>query len=615
MRRELDFVRFKAMFPNVDGIDKNGKVTKVDPFMGGKNERKILLGEILDRLGPSYDHFEKVDGKTVKTEGKLKLLYNARDFSGRGTPVNADHPKSLMGGGCSRKVAWDFYYYLHHHHPHDEDLKKVDRSIFEGQRTFSERYGFHLGGDPRNNAGDGQPPEIGAHAEVEKDGFTEIGLVLECIEKPLHHSQKSTTFLGREASAEMLRDFRDSIGQNFQWIQLAGEAGQGKSRLAFEFATISRADGWHSGFLQTNELSLFADLCEEWLPEAPTLIVVDYVLGKEGHIQKLVRSFARSSQNFSNPVRLVLIERQRWDRGNLATIALSDDGTNDSSVRTSSEGLASWYLAMCERKHDGLDPDFTSTRFKSNDGVIELKWLAASDLVQIVRQIGGQHICAERYSDDDIQGLLQKIDQSGRPLYACLLGDSLRDGSSNPVTKDELLTQTLNRERQTRWRQRFRTEPPKLGIDQTCQKLAILASMLGGYDISSSLWPKEFGELTQTDCEEALALVDAPVGNGIQPISVIPPMQPDLLREWFALSSLAIKHHDFEQLIRFAWSANSEAMAAFLSRCVQDFLITLSLKNWLRVCQMIAGRSFTILGLNATRSRLACQAACASRRL
>ncbi|MEC3863460.1 SEL1-like repeat protein, partial [Mesobacterium sp. TK19101] len=231
----------------------------------------------------------------------------------------------------------------------------------------------------------------------------------------------------------------------------------------------------------------------------------------------------------------------------------------------------SWWTTFRGLFHDGLDPDFTSTRYEKGNGVVELTGLATSDLVQIVRQVGGQHVCAERYSDEDIQGLMQKVDQSGRPLYAHLLGDSLRDGGSNPVTKDELLTQTLNRERQTRWRQRFRSEPPKLGIDQTCQKLAILASMLGGYDISSSLWPKEFGELTQTACEEALALVDAPVGDGIQPISAIPPMQPDLLREWFVLSSLAIKHHDFDQLTQFAWSANNEAMAAFLSRCVQDF--------------------------------------------
>ncbi|MEC3863461.1 hypothetical protein VK792_19455 [Mesobacterium sp. TK19101] len=324
MRKVLSFKEFRSVVsPHVS-------------FEGQKNAAKEAVGSISRKLTNSdVEHTLLLQDAAVfsgeyETEDKAKAS------------VNEYHAKSLRQGTGHRKFAWQVYYYLHRQYPNSESLGQFDRTLFEGM-TFSEYFGYSVNDRPEDYEvlprGPSTPDQ---HKQLGRTRRSrELVLSLDVVEGSSHYTKQLTAFLGRESEMEELQIFRDSKGAAFLWIQLAGEAGQGKSRLAFEFSTISQADGWHSGFLQTDELSRFADYCEDWLPEAPTLIFVDYVLGKEGHIQKLVRSFERSSQNFSNPVRLVLIERQRWDRGNLAMIALSDDGTNDSSARTSSTGLAS----------------------------------------------------------------------------------------------------------------------------------------------------------------------------------------------------------------------------------------------------------------------------------
>ena len=85
--------------------------------------------------------------------------------------------------------------------------------------------------------------------------------------------QRATRLTGRESELDKLHRFLDTK-EPVTWWQIAGDAGQGKSRLALDLILEVR-EFWHAGFLRADDL-----LKTDWATVAisrPTLIVIDYV--------------------------------------------------------------------------------------------------------------------------------------------------------------------------------------------------------------------------------------------------------------------------------------------------------------------------------------------------
>lgn len=121
--------------------------------------------------------------------------------------------------------------------------------------------------------------------------------------------------IGREEELDALTDWRDSK-EAFGWKVVTGEGGMGKTRLAHELARQSLRDAkWDAGFLSVEDLTKFTNHSgfDEWSPEKPTLIMVDYAAGKVEPLKNLIRGFIRwageNQEKDTPPLRLLLLER------------------------------------------------------------------------------------------------------------------------------------------------------------------------------------------------------------------------------------------------------------------------------------------------------------------
>lgn len=373
--------------------------------------------------------------------------------------------------------------------------------------------------------------------------------------------------LGREVEQEILRNFMETE-REFQWLQLAGAGGQGKSRLAFDLINEYEPT-WYAGFLREDEFSRFQNHWLKWHPKKPTLIVIDYVLGHESEVKNIIQTLANRERDFTIPIRLLLVERHRWDQGELINHSHLKLGEEQELQFSSINGNAEWFLKLCNRPYDGGDEVLSRTKFE--DGVVELKALNSDDLVKIARSIAIYEGSVTTIDDKFIKEHLARIDHSGRPLFAYFLGLAIGSGNfKQDWNFNDLLNSVLIRDRDSRWKKFLNAPHPFLGEDTPAMRLAVLATMIGGIDIKSVNWPQNWTKATSNDRQMALALVDGHIGNDISLTRVIPGLEPDILGEWFVLSCLA-GDIELNAISQLAWETKSNKMAAFLDRCVQDF--------------------------------------------
>ncbi|HBS30577.1 MAG TPA: hypothetical protein DEA40_02355 [Parvularcula sp.] len=85
---------------------------------------------------------------------------------------------------------------------------------------------------------------------------------------------RRTEFLGREGELAALRQFLND-DRKVLWHQIAGDAGQGKSRLALELVR-EIAEDWHAGFLMSGDFPA-PDRWNTLTVARPTLCVIDYI--------------------------------------------------------------------------------------------------------------------------------------------------------------------------------------------------------------------------------------------------------------------------------------------------------------------------------------------------
>ncbi len=389
-----------------------------------------------------------------------------------------------------------------------------------------------------------------------------------------YYGNRKLEVIGRKQEQKRLREFLD-CDMPFAWFQVAGVAGQGKSRLAFELVARARKAGWSAGLLEPKHYRLFQGSWLEWQPDKAHLIVFDYVVGREDAVRKLMEAFSCRRSRFRENVRFLLVERQRWDSGGIHKKNSDQQESQRTEIQDDFssnvfEDRAEWFLKLCDRP-DGNDGDFQAHRFQ--DGVLELTALDQTAQVELVKEVsafaGGQAI---EGGDKWIRGQLKHIDPEGRPLFAYFLGAAIAEsGLTKKWAKESLLTEALYRNINFRWFGAIGAGYPELGDDHLALKVALVATMTGGLDCAEAAAKSLLPRLDKKTRREAIVFADGPIGGGADGVGQsVPNLQPDLLGEWFVLHACG-KGQDFENLMDVAWRYAPKAVAEFLVRLAQDF--------------------------------------------
>lgn len=407
----------------------------------------------------------------------------------------------------------------------------------------------------------------------------QIKLELPTYQGSIHYfGSQAIDIIGRTKEQSILHEFLED-DMPIAWFQIAGVAGQGKSRLALYLAQYAISHGWEAGFLDAEDFSLFSEHWEEWQPQKPHLFVFDYVIGREQEIGSFF-DFLRRRQTLSNSIRVLLVERQRWDKGGFHRPRYVEHQSDiESNVLDLSESLpqdnhAEWFKNLCV-DDKGLSSSkkeayLRQTQFKS--GIREVKQLNSDDLFSIVQQVAkleGFEVPDER--QEQTVKHLRHIDAEGRPLYAYFYAQMLLDGvEQSSATRDDLLTHALYRQYEKRWRAVFHDTAIPWSDDTPTLRLAVLATITKGVDCKSIADKQLMKPLDASTRHQAMVLTDTPFKAIGDPGNIILPLLPDLLGEWLVLESFN-EYLPVDEIMDAAWQYNADETATFLVRLVQDF--------------------------------------------
>lgn len=392
------------------------------------------------------------------------------------------------------------------------------------------------------------------------------------IEANIHYfGNQAIDVIGRDTEQQQLLDFLNCKKSFFSWMQIAGPAGQGKSRLAYELILEAQKDeAWAAGMLENQEIERLWEEWESWQPHKPHLMVLDYVNGRTKEIKYFLRTLCQRADTFKHPVRVLLLERQPWDKSSSNSETLQQHGTHLPDSMALSVTKADWFSSLCER-YDGNDPLLLNTRFKS--GILELQPLdnvslsiIASEVANLLVQDGA------KIKENYIVSSLEHFDIEGRPLYAYFLAQEVASGTDvNSWSANNLLDAVLLRERSVWWASEFTVSPPLLEDDSIVTRLAILATMLDGIDCKKAYRMGLIPKVSASDRRQAITLTGGDKNSGIDnPYNIIPPLKPHLLGEWYVLASLD-SGFPLPEIVETAWRYSPKHMAHFTQRICQDF--------------------------------------------
>ncbi|MFL6310794.1 MAG: SMEK domain-containing protein [Terriglobales bacterium] len=350
----------------------------------------------------------------------------------------------------------------------------------------------------------------------------------------LAFSSRATRLVGRDAELNRLSAFLDA-NQNFCWWLVSGVGGSGKSRLALELCRS--AAEWHAGFLSRTATNFN---WSRFRPSRKTLIVIDYVASRAKEVSDLVLTLSRDASSFENPVRVLLLERNKetwWP-------VFSRD---DSQSEAAEIGRCQYNepLALLELPVDAvlrLAEEVVSARNGKWDGATAIRYLF----------------------------LLARFDPDCRPLFAMILAQEL-DNAEVGENISNLLRRVLTKESGRR-RQLIHSEDL-----QRMENLLLLATLVG------AILPRSdgFNFVITSDVANLLPnmnLLSEDLYNDIawstRGGSFIPGLQPDILGERFVLDRLSaggVSATQAQRLLRAAWTFQPQDVRIVAIRSASDF--------------------------------------------
>ncbi|MFT6660685.1 MAG: hypothetical protein ACJA0K_000662 [Maricaulis maris] len=422
----------------------------------------------------------------------------------------------------------------------------------------------------------------------------------------MRYFNEATKFVGRKRELTNLDHFVKRA-DTFLWWQIAGPAGQGKSRIALKLVDELIAKGWEAGFVTPFDEE-FLTKVESYLLGRPLLLVVDYASDPDRArlLSRLIRALsklAESRNRQAHPVRLLVIERQPYD------------GLFEPDYSAHPEKWASpWHyflfaedaVATKEIYATVADPkQALSLSPLSDDHLrdVALSWAAnrldgnvldraqRDALDEYLRPASRQSGRSAGQAEDDSWHRLR------RPLFAILASDAVlsgrRSASDNPAgVIYDLLDFALDHDAQQVFANTGGSRRPIVGFGLTRgsreqQNLALLANITRRLNVIHSV--EQLPDLVSDqpdDLEVAHRLLGYPVFvEPGDPGPLLYAREPDLLAEYQVLRWVKVvcrvsedgvprKSQGFERiapLVRHAWAASPSNTFSFIYRTFEDF--------------------------------------------
>ena len=363
-----------------------------------------------------------------------------------------------------------------------------------------------------------------------------------------HYAQQAIPFCGREEELGKLFKFINNEA-SFSWWAVTGQAGAGKSRLALE--TLNRLPVTWFGFFLKDRILKIGD---EFKPFADTLVIIDYVCGREPVIADIIEELFQKFSSTDYKLRILLIEREN------------------------SRGNGSWYAKLNQFSNYSSIPDNEySSQF------LNLQDLQPNDVCTFISKVCKRFKLPEDPQRDetlrDAYGSKFECLQF-RPLFVQIFVEAwIQNDFSYPHydSFEDLLKWTLNRE-QKRWMS-------ILNNNQSCCnaiiRLIVRANISGELKEANSdaIYAEDWnafndfiadnsfpGKQSESVAVETLAALCQNIGNHDKAIT---PMYPDILKEYMFYYYTDTTR--LPSIMKEIWKNIPSDFSTFITRCLSDF--------------------------------------------
>jgi hypothetical protein len=400
-------------------------------------------------------------------------------------------------------------------------------------------------------------------------------------------------FCERDADLQFLRRFLAATDQNraasVAWALLTGDGGDGKTRLTLQFFRELEALGFQFGFLSLKDL----ELLRLWRPSKPTFIAIDYVAQAPQPVRDKLTELINASHNhrFEFPVRVLLLERQSSGADWLKEFLPAD--------RTGNTLRANLYCEPTSQVSYPISPLSDEALLQIMRGRLNGLQLDPEALLAAVRRVDPRRLMIEGE---------RKL--APRPLFAAATGQAIAElASANRDLKDvvqkleqkDVLSRIIQRERTHFWTDRNAPDPlvEKYRL-RLHENLLIISTVV--LDL-----PRQLLEAMNPDVQKLLpfreTLDDSRFErmSGADTQSVFKRFEPDMLGEYFVLTSLLERNHlDRQTLIDAALAIGEGNAVVFIRRCAIDFPILTRKLNFFEPSSKLAYAAQAFIAAVAT---------------
>lgn len=366
-----------------------------------------------------------------------------------------------------------------------------------------------------------------------------------------HFSRRTIPFCGREDELAKLAEFVKA-DDPFQWWAVTGQAGAGKSRLAYELIR-QLLPFWYGFFANDHALQMDA---ENYIPFCNTVVVIDYVAGRERQTAELIQGLQRSFAKTNYKLRILLLEREN------------------------NRKTGSWYAMLLQRCGRADAETLKSAEYR--DAFLNLEDLDRTSVEKFISLVcASEGLSEDAVRDAELYEIYWKKFErlQFRPLYLQLFIESwIANGCETPKYDNhtDLLEDLLKRE-QEKW---LCSVDGDQAVCNACVRLLVRASIapiqignipelyksdwktLSNYIASHSFIGKQKNELQDT-------LINALCQNIDNSHAIIAPQFPDIIKEF--MFSYYTDSELLPEMMEEIWINASAAFSSFITKCLMDF--------------------------------------------
>lgn len=348
------------------------------------------------------------------------------------------------------------------------------------------------------------------------------------IEYMLNWKSRLTPMLGRESSLKVLHDWADAHGR-ISIRMVIGEAGVGKTRLAFEFGTQLREKGWQAGEAQGLEGRWYTG-------RSGTLLIIDYPEHRPEKVTALLEAFAVMPTP-QRKLRVLLLGRNGDFLRKLPQIAQSLVAPHIALSSLATDESAAWCLFQ-----------------QSWERIHQLRHVSPPSLP----------MSAEGFKEWGCQAELR-----GRPLFILALTIRLMLDPSARELNGNVIIRVLTQQYEV---SRLRKEAKKRNIDENSlvmlRALAVIPGQLEGQVLRQLI-----EESTRLKLDIQLPALRQLIDTSLWVQGAIPALQPDLLAAdllHYALTELAEDQSGQWQYVGLEAAVDIAEASSIFGRLIHD---------------------------------------------